>query len=111
MDNKNYYQDVANRIRIDMDSRSPRLRLSVLGLLLDAGIRPDKEWYGVSEDWKTFFEELVDYVGAGLSDFATSVEQYVQEDEKEIKDGTSNMERAVNEGYAILDLKDYHGYM
>lgn len=95
MDNKNYYQDVANRIRIDMDSRSPRLRLSVLGLLLDAGVKPD---IGHGEDkWALFYQGIVEYVGSGLADFAISVEQFVQEDDK--KEDESGMERAANDGF------------
>lgn len=74
MESKGEYQGVANRIRIEMDSRSPRLRLSVLGLLLDGGLTPKK--VGGTEKFMEFLDELVEYLGSDLSSFTEGVEGF-----------------------------------
>jgi hypothetical protein len=78
-----------------MDSRSPRLRLSVLGLLLDAGFTPDKVG---SETWTAFFEDIVDYLGDGLDGFANDVAGFeLPKNEEGVK------ENPEKDAYEILD--------
>jgi hypothetical protein len=91
MESKGEYQGVANRIRIEMDSRSPRLRLSVLGLLLDGGLKPDLNREGATKEFMEFLDELVEYLGEGLSSFTESVEGFAipEAEAEEVKgDGT-----------------------
>ncbi len=71
---RGYYQGLANRVRIDMDSRSPRLRLSVLGYLVDAGVTPEK--VGTTDEWLEFLDKAVDFVGADLAEFADDIAEF-----------------------------------
>lgn len=64
-----YYQSIANRVRMDMDSRSPRLRLSVVGGLTEAGYTPDQD-----DEWLETVENIVDFVGAEMENFADMIE-------------------------------------
>ena len=67
-DTQGYYQGIANRVRMDMDSRSPRLRLTTIGGLLEAGYRPDSD-----ERWFETVEKIVEYVGAEMDNFADAI--------------------------------------
>jgi hypothetical protein len=85
-----------------MDSRSPRLRLSVLGLLLEAGFTPDKVG---SEEWTAFLEDIVDYLGDGLDDWANDMAKLeVPEEEGDKDDKLPGTEK---DAYRILG----DGYM
>jgi len=111
LEDKGYYEGVANRIRIDMDSRSPRLRLSVLGMLLEAGVLSKPE-IGHGEEWIAFLNRVVEYIGSGLDGFATSIKEFEPE-EVNPSNANSDKERAANDGFGgtILDIKDYDGYL
>jgi hypothetical protein len=71
---RGYYQGLANRIRIDMDSRSPRLRLSVIGYLVDGGITPKS--VGSASEWLEFIEKTVTFVGADLVEFVDDIAEF-----------------------------------
>lgn len=79
MENRGYYQGIANRTRIDMDSRSPRLRLSIIGFLAEAGVTP-KKMRG-PEEWLNLVKSIVNYVGEEHEAFAEGVEKLVVPEE------------------------------
>ncbi len=89
---RGYYQGLANRIRIDMDSRSPRLRLSVIGYFVDGGVTPKK--VGGVDEWLEFVDKTVQFVGADFDAFANDIAEFVLpekgEDFKDA-DGTEDM--------------------
>ena len=93
-DTRGYYQGLANRIRIDMDSRSPRLRLSALAYLVEAGITPDS--VGSVQDWLDLLESTVKYIGEDFESYVESVETFKlpePDDDKDEKD---------KNGYSII---------
>ena len=81
METKGHYQDIANRIRIDMDSRSPRLRLSVIGYLVDAGVTPKK--LGGMDEWLNLIKETITYIGEDLTSFAQDIEDLIPPEESD----------------------------
>ncbi len=98
---KGDYQEIANRIRIDMDSRSPRLRLSVVGYLVDAGITPKK--VGGVNEWLGLVRDTITLIGEDLDEFADGVENFEVSDEVGDED---------SDGYEILKLKEKdQGYL
>lgn len=92
MKNEGYYQRVANRTRIDMDGRSPRLRLSLIGYCIEQGIVPTVEQ----------IEALSNYVSAELDEYiATILELPVVPDDE--KDSDSD----VRSGYDVMSRSTY----
>ena len=71
---RGYYQGLANRMRIDMDSRSPRLRLSVIGYLVDGGVTPEK--MGTTAEWLAFVDKTIEFIGADLADLVGEIAEF-----------------------------------
>jgi len=71
---RGYYQGLANRMRIDMDSRSPRLRLSVVGYLVDGGVTPEK--VGTTAEWLAFVDKTIEFIGADLADLVGEIAEF-----------------------------------
>ena len=102
METRGVYQSLANRIRIDMDSRNPKLRLSVIGYFVEAGITPHE--VGGQEEWMDLVEDTVEYIGAEFAEFVASVENLtLPEQEEDDKDADKN-------AYEVLKLDDHGGY-
>ncbi len=105
MEEKGYYQGVANRIRIDMDSRSPRLRLSVLGILLENGVTP--EAMGGIDEWGEFFRDVLTVVGGGLDEFADEIQGFEEDEpDTDVKDAYDILKKSDGNGTSSRD-----GYM
>ena len=86
MAKKDYYTEVVQRIRLELDRRSPRLRLSVIAYLTEAGVVP-----GEDEDrWFNLIDRLVNYVGEDIDDFATMVLETIDDDEDEEESPTQD---------------------
>ena len=71
---RGYYQGLANRMRIDMDSRSPRLRLSVVGYLVDGGVTPEK--MGGTTEWLELVDKTIEFIGADLADLVGEIAEF-----------------------------------
>ncbi|KKK40165.1 hypothetical protein LCGC14_3155410 [marine sediment metagenome] len=93
MQQRGDYQTIANRIRTDMDGRGPRLRLSVVGYLIDNEVTPDK--LGGVNEWLDLVEKTVNYVTADMEEYATIIENLVEPDE------TNHPEEEVKDAYDI----------
>ncbi len=87
------YQTIANRIRTDMDGRGPRLRLSIVGFLVDNKVTPDK--LGGVDEWLDLVEKTVAYVSADMEEYANAVANLVEPDE------TNHPENEVKDAYGI----------
>lgn len=78
---------------MEMDKRSPRLRLSIIGYLLDAGRDPDLK----------VVDELVTYVAEDTSAYADDVSKISDPDEdntiKDVADQTKNAYEQLGDGY------------
>ena len=94
MYDKDYYLEVANRVRMEMDSRSPKLRLTIIGALTDAGYLPTSDG-----KWLERVQEMLEWVAEDAEEFVTMIE------ELEVIDPKKNEED--QDGYSIL--KDNNG--
>jgi len=54
-----------------MDSRGPRLRLSIVGYLTDNGVTP--ETVGGSEEWLDLIDKTVTWIGENMEEYADTV--------------------------------------
>ncbi len=93
MQQRGDYQTMANRIRTDMDGRAPRLRLSVVGYLLDNKVTPEK--VGGMDEWLDLIELTVNYVTADMEEYATAVAELDEPEE------TVHPEDEVKDAYTI----------
>ena len=73
INDKDHYQSVANAVRLELDSRSPRLRLSVIGYLTAADITPET-MDGNDDRWLELVKAVVDYIGEEIDNFVEVIE-------------------------------------
>jgi hypothetical protein len=83
------YQEIANRVRTDMDGRGPRLRLSIVGYLIDNKVTPER--VGGVDEWLDLVKTTVDYVTEDMEDYANTIENLTPPEktdhpEEEVKD-------------------------
>jgi hypothetical protein len=71
MADSHYYQKVANHLRMEMDTRSPKLRLSVVGYLVDAGYLPS------DPNFLNMVREIMEYIGLETEEYLEGVAQLV----------------------------------
>ncbi len=88
------YQEMANRIRTDMDGRGPRLRLSVVGYLTDANVTP--KTVGSVDEWLDLVKKTVTFVSEDMEGYANMVEALEPPEEGEEVEGGE-----VKDAYAI----------
>ncbi len=70
MYDKDYYLEVANRLRVEMDGRSPRLRLSLIAALTDAGYLPTTD-----DAWLDNMKTMLEWVSEEADGFMTMIEE------------------------------------
>ncbi len=99
MQQRGDYQAIANRIRTDMDGRGPRLRLSVVGLLTEAGIIPTEDFS--AKQWLELVSDTVDYVAADVNAYADHIA------ELEIPEDTDHPEEDVKNAYEVRGGSQY----
>ena len=92
--NKNYYKRLANRLTVEMDTRSPGLRLTVIGQLLEAGYTP------AEAQFLETVQTLVNYIGEKRDEYT----QAVLEIEDPEDDGP---EQTDSNAYKILEQGPY----
>ena len=93
------YQEVANRIRTDMDGRGPRLRLSIIGYLTDNKVTP--EVVGGVDEWLDLIKRTVEYVTEDMEAYALDVEKLTPPEE------TNHPEDVVKDAYEINRHSQY----
>ena len=93
MQQRGDYQQIANRIRTDMDGRGPRLRLSVIGYLTDNKVTP--ETVGGVDEWLDLIKRTVKYITADMEEYADVIENL------EVPEETDHPEDEVKDAYDL----------
>jgi len=102
MKTKADYQEIANRVRIDMDGRGPRVRLSMVGYLTDNDVTPES--VGGVDEWLDLIKRTVDWIGEDYEAYVTMIENL------DVVEGVTESDDT--DAYSILDVKPKNqGYL
>lgn len=63
------FDEQITQLRMELDPRSPKLRLSVMAYLLEHGIKPEDD----TEKFIAILETIMKYVGADLDELITEL--------------------------------------